>query len=204
MVKRLVLAAAVLGWASAAWAGEVDWRRAGGALLVESEPAAAQAGAPPAREDLQDLRVPPLRQPYGDVVAAAAERFGLDPKLLQALVAVESGYRPQALSPAGAGGLTQLMPATAADLGVRDRFDPTDGLFGGAEFLALQIRRFNDLRLALAAYNAGPARVAALGRVPAFPETRAYVTEVVNCYLALAVGRVVRSARDCPAEGAHP
>ena len=101
------------------------------------------------------------------------------------------------MSPAGAGGLTQLMPRTAEDLGVRDRFDPVANLRGGADYLARQLVRFGDVRLALAAFNAGPERVARLGRVPRIPETEAYVSAVVDCYLALSAGRGVRSARDC-------
>ncbi len=113
------------------------------------------------------------------------------------LVAEESAYRPDAVSPAGAGGLTQLMPGTARDLGVRDRFDAEENLFGGADYLARQLLRFGDLRLALAAYNSGPGRVARLGRIPDIEETRAYVVSVIDCYLALTAGRGVRSAPQC-------
>ncbi|MBT9470229.1 MAG: lytic transglycosylase domain-containing protein [Pseudomonadota bacterium] len=112
----------------------------------------------------------------------------------------ESAYQADALSAApggGAAGLTQLMPQTARELGVQDRFDPTENVFGGAQYLAAQLRRFGDVRLALAAYNAGPSRVARLGRAPDFPETRDYVVKVVDCYLALTAGRTIRSARDC-------
>ena len=124
-------------------------------------------------------------------------------RLLHALVVVESAYRPQACSHAGACGLTQLMPGTAADLGVRDRFDPYENLRGGADYLARQILRFGDLRLALAAYNSGPDRVARLGRIPNITETQNYVVTVINCYLALTAGRGVRSSRECtPAEAA--
>lgn len=108
---------------------------------------------------------------------------------------LESAYRADAVSPAGAGGLTQLMPATARDLGVRNRFDVEESLSGGADYLARQLLRFGDLRLALAAYNAGPERVARLGRVPEIEETRNYVVSVIDCYLALAAGRDVRPRR---------
>ena len=113
------------------------------------------------------------------------------------MIAEESAYRPHAVSPAGAGGLTQLMPGTAAELGVRDRFDIEQNLSGGADYLARQLLRFGDLRLALAAYNAGPGRVARLGRIPSIPETQAYVASVVECYLALTAGRRARSAWEC-------
>ena len=96
------------------------------------------------------------------------------------------------------------MPATARDLGVADRFDPAANLSGGADYLARQLLRFGDVRLALAAYNAGPARVARLGRVPEIAETKAYVQAVVDCYLALSAGRGVRSSRECRAPGNLP
>lgn len=113
------------------------------------------------------------------------------------MVSQESAYRPDALSPAGAGGLTQLMPGTALELGVGDRFDPAENLRGGADYLARQLVRFGDLRLALAAYNAGPGRVARLGRVPDFAETRTYVATVIECFLALTAGRRVTNSRQC-------
>lgn len=188
--------AGALALALAAAAGpagaEPDWRAAGGALFV--------AAAPPDRvEDAAAAasRPPPLDQPFAAIIAEAAAQKGLDPKLLHALVTVESAYRPAAVSRAGAAGLTQLMPAAARELGVDDRFDPVANLRGGADYLARQLRRFGDVRLALAAYNAGPDRVARLGRVPDIAETKAYVDAVVECYLALSAGRGVRSAREC-------
>ena len=117
---------------------------------------------------------------------------------------MESAYRPDAVSIAGAAGLTQLMPGAAAELGVEDRFDPLESLSGGADYLARQVLRFGDLKLALAAYNAGPARVAARGRIPEIRETQAYVATVVDCYLALSAGRRVRSARECRSKESAP
>jgi len=186
---RIALALALVAAPAAA---QPDWRGAGGPLFVDVGHAASVSGP---RDD--EARLPPLSQPFGQTVASAAERHGLDPKLLHALVTVESAYRADAVSRAGAAGLTQLMPATAVELGVSDRFDPQANLSGGADYLARQLLRFGDLRLALAAYNAGPARVAAIGRVPSIPETRAYVQAVVECYLALSAGRGVRRASEC-------
>lgn len=186
---------AMLALTAEASAQEADWSHAGGGLFAG--PAAGPAEEGPVATG--PAVVGPAPQPLAGAVDAAAARHGLDPKLLHALVAVESGYRAEVCSRAGACGLTQLMPATAAELGVRDRLSPEDSLGGGAEYLARQIRRFGDLRLALAAYNAGPERVARLGRIPAIAETRAYVDAVVECYLALAAGRRIRSARDCDA-----
>lgn len=187
---RSVLAACLLAAAACpAAAQEVDWSRAGGDLFGRAPLSAS--GAP------EEVRLPERNPPFRQALAEAAARHGLDEKLLQAVVAVESGFRPRAVSPAGAAGLTQLMPATARDLGVEDRFDPVDNLRGGADYLARQLLKFQDVRLALAAFNAGPARVERLGRVPRIPETEAYVELVLSCYLALAAGRDVRSARDC-------
>jgi len=146
VVKPAVAILIVTAWGSAALAQPADWSRAGGSLFV--------GGASPSdlvSPDLSLARLRPPAQPFAAAVAAAAERHGLDSKLLHAVVAVESGYRADALSPAGAAGLTQLMPATAAELGVRDRFDPAENLEAGADFLARQVLRFGDLKLALAA-----------------------------------------------------
>lgn len=196
MVRTVLFGLVMLGLASPASAQAVDWRRAGGdlfgAVMVEPVEAPAMATEP--------ARLDPLSQPFQEAIDAAAVAHGLDPKLLHALVVTESAYRADAVSPAGAGGLTQLMPGTAFDLGVRDRFDPTENLRGGAHYLARQILRFRDLRLALAAYNSGPGRVARLGRVPDIAETRAYVATVINCYLALTAGQAVTSSRQCPAQ----
>ncbi|SFS90633.1 lytic transglycosylase domain-containing protein [Brevundimonas viscosa] len=176
----------------------VDWARAGGELFVE-EPTPAPVDEPGAPPEAEPAVLGAPVQPFAQDVERAAHRHGLDPKLLHALVIVESAYRRDAVSLAGAAGLTQLMPATAADLGVRDRFDVEENLSGGADYLARQLLRFGDLRLALAAYNAGPGRVARLGRVPDIDETRDYVASVIDCYLALAAGRRARTARECRA-----
>lgn len=206
MVRSFCAAALVClmaGAAQAQGAGEatrdaVDWSTAGGDLFG---PPLITADTQPDRV-LETARLPALSQPYGEAVARAADRHGVDAKLLHALVIVESAYRADAVSPAGAGGLTQLMPGTAADLGVTDRFDVEQNLLGGADYLARQLVRFRDLRLALAAYNAGPARVARLGRIPDIEETRTYVARVVDCYLALTAGRSARSAAECRTPGA--
>ena len=172
------------------------WSQAGGDLIF-APPGAGDAGAgtppPPAGPVATGLAA----APFAAEIQAAAGRHGLDPKLLAALVAVESAFKADAVSPAGAVGLAQLMPATAAELGVADRRDPAENLDGGAAYLARQLARFGDVRLALAAYNAGPARVASADGVPDIAETRRYTIDVVDCFLALVAGRPVRSAADC-------
>ncbi|WP_421937390.1 lytic transglycosylase domain-containing protein [Phenylobacterium sp.] len=192
MVRPWALGALLAALLGAPALAAPDWGSAGGAIFAGAAPTPAAAPAPAEAAEL-----PPSRQPYDAAVREAATRHRIDPKLLHALVTVESAYRPRVTSSAGAGGLTQLMPGTARALGVSDRFDVAANLSGGADYLARQLLRFGDLRLALAAYNAGPERVARLGRIPQIAETEAYVTGVVECYLALSAGRVVRTARDC-------
>ncbi|NBW09132.1 MAG: lytic transglycosylase domain-containing protein [Caulobacteraceae bacterium] len=183
-------------------ASGVDWRGAGGGLFVEA--VAAGTGEEDASAPLEIARLAPLSQPFQTAIEEAAQAHGLDAKLLHALVLTESAYRPEVCSPAGACGLTQLMPGTALELQVTNRFDPVESLRGGADYLARQILRFGDLRLALAAYNAGPNRVARLGRVPDIAETQAYVATVIDCYLALSAGRGVTRSPQCRPREATP
>jgi len=124
--------------------------------------------------------------PYGSLIVAAGQRYGIDPALIAAVIQVESGFDPRAVSPAGAKGWMQLMDATAAGLGVSDPFDPAQNVDGGARYLRDMLARFGgDLRLALAAYNAGPLAVEQAGGVPDYPETQAYVSKVLATYQAL-------------------
>lgn len=119
-----------------------------------------------------------------DTIAPAS---GLEPQLLLAVISAESGFRAKAVSPKGAQGLMQLLPATARRLGVTDPFDPEQNVRGGARYLTELMRMFNDdLRLVLAAYNAGEGAVLRYGReIPPYPETRQYVTRVMERYSAL-------------------
>ena len=118
--------------------------------------------------------------PYSDLISAAASKYGVDPAVLKGLIKQESGFDPNAGSPAGAQGLTQLMPATAASLGVTDVHDPAQAIDAGAHYLRMQLDRFGgDLSKALAAYNAGPGAVQSFGGVPPYAETRTYVTNVL-------------------------
>jgi soluble lytic murein transglycosylase-like protein len=117
--------------------------------------------------------------PFGAEIDAAAARYGIDPALLKGLIRQESGFDPAARSPAGAVGLTQLMPGTAASLGV-DPADPAQAIDGGARYLKTQLDRFGgDASKALAAYNAGPGAVAKFGGVPPYAETQTYVQRVL-------------------------
>jgi soluble lytic murein transglycosylase-like protein len=121
----------------------------------------------------------PADVPYGAEITAAAKKHGLDPALLAGLVKQESGFNPNAGSPAGARGLTQLMPGTAAGLGVTNVLDPAQSLEGGAKYLRQQLDAFGgDVTRALAAYNAGPGAVKRYGGVPPYAETQNYVRAV--------------------------
>jgi soluble lytic murein transglycosylase-like protein len=117
--------------------------------------------------------------PYAAEISAAAAKHGVDPALLAGLVRQESNFNPNAKSPAGASGLTQLMPGTAAGLGVSDPTDPLQALDGGAKYLSQQLKAFDgDVARALAAYNAGPGAVQRFGGVPPYAETQNYVRKV--------------------------
>lgn len=111
--------------------------------------------------------------------------YGVDPRLMFALVAQESRFNPKAVSRSGAQGLGQLMPGTAAGLGVRNAFDIDDNLDGAVRYLAEQLNTFGKLSHALAAYNAGPGAVKRYGGVPPYRETRNYVRVIWNHYCQL-------------------
>jgi soluble lytic murein transglycosylase-like protein len=122
--------------------------------------------------------------PYASLFNQAATRHGVSAKLLAAVAKVESGYDPRAVSPAGAQGLMQIMPATAAGLGVNP-LDPTQAVDGAARILAGNLREFGSLPLALAAYNAGGGAVRRYDGIPPFAETQAYVPKVQAALAAL-------------------
>lgn len=119
---------------------------------------------------------------YAALFQAAGAAHDVDPALLAAVAQVESGMNPSAVSPAGAQGLMQLMPGTAADLGVADPFDPAQAVDGAARLLRSHLDRFGTVELALAAYNAGAGAVSRHGGIPPYPETQAYVRRVLDHY----------------------
>lgn len=119
------------------------------------------------------------RPPYSDLFSAASQKYGVPANLLSAVAEQESGYDPRAVSPAGAQGLMQLMPATAKHLGVTDAFDPAQAVDGAARMLRDLTRRFGTTELALAAYNAGPGAVLKYDGIPPYPETQRYVRNVL-------------------------
>jgi hypothetical protein len=117
----------------------------------------------------------------GAQIRDAAGRYGLPEELVTAVIRVESGFNPRAVSRKGAQGLMQLMPATASQLGVRDVFDTAENIDGGVRHLRGLIARFeNNLALALAAYNAGERAVVQHGGIPPYPETQQYVAQILR------------------------
>jgi soluble lytic murein transglycosylase-like protein len=125
------------------------------------------------------LAAPAAATAYESLVLEHAKSQSLRPELVRAVIQVESGFNPRALSPKGAIGLMQLMPATARDLGVRDAWDPSENIRGGTLYLRQLLDRYDgNEELALAAYNAGAGAVDAHGGIPPYRETRDYVQKV--------------------------
>ncbi|MDD0971540.1 MULTISPECIES: lytic transglycosylase domain-containing protein [Pseudomonas] len=144
-----------------------------------------EADAPLVSLDRQPQLI--ANQPYAELVSAAATANQLPEALLHAVIKSESNYNPGATSSKGAGGLMQLMPGTARDMGVTDVYDPKANIQGGAKYLKRLMTMFdNDIALAVAAYNAGPDAVLSRGRViPPFAETQRYVPSVLRQYRRL-------------------
>lgn len=131
--------------------------------------------------------VPPVevsQEPFGELIRAAAKRYGVDADLITSVIAAESNFNPKAISRRDARGLMQLLPTTATRLGVKNILDPQENIDAGTRYLSgLLLLYKNDLALALAAYNAGPERVQRYGqRVPPFAETLSYVRRVRQTY----------------------
>ena len=128
-------------------------------------------------------KIPLNRQAFDDEIRAAAQVFTVDDSLIRAIIHAESAYQPEALSPRGAQGLMQLMPATQKELQIDDVFDPISNIEGGTLYLSQLLNQFDhDVDLAAAAYNAGPGAVREYGGIPPYKETREYVRRVKILY----------------------
>src|SRR5688572_7911458 len=133
---------------------------------------------------MHDFRALPPEQAYNDLIKEAALLYNLDEHLIRSVMRAESSFNPLVVSPAGAQGLMQIMPALARELGVTDPFDPRQNIMAGARYLRqLLDSHAGNIRLALASYNAGPGNVARYKGVPPFRETRDYVRKITG-YLA--------------------
>jgi len=161
---------------------QIDGQDARWVAMKPSAPALADVGRhPPSSESPAFTQAVAAAGPiqWQASVANLAAKYDISPALLEAVVWQESRWRLTATSAAGAHGLAQLMPGTARDLGVDIR-DPSANLDGGARYLRMQLDTFGgDVEKALAAYNAGPARVDRAGGVPNIPETKAYVAAIM-------------------------
>lgn len=143
-------------------------------IEVDKVPAASTPAAKPPNVVHHPIRL-------DEALSAASQKHSVSPDLLRSVIRAESGFNANARSVKGAQGLMQLMPATAAKLGVRDAFDPAQNVDGGARYLHELLGRYNNnLTFALAAYNAGPERVEKYHGVPPFPETISYVNRVLR------------------------
>ncbi|MCG6922092.1 MAG: lytic transglycosylase domain-containing protein [Acidobacteria bacterium] len=168
---------------------KLEGHRVEGEMVVLELEGGGEIGVPPAhvRGFVPDEVVEEVTGPEGTdlraLAIATAEKHGLDPELVLAVVGVESAFQPEAVSPKGAQGLMQLMPGTAASLGVEDALDPEQNLDGGVRHLGSLLALYDgDLARALAAYNAGEGAVSRHRGVPPFQETREYVRKVLERY----------------------
>ena len=166
---------------------KLEGHRLEGETLVLTLRGGGEMGVPPetVRGFVPDEVLDEIQAPAGSdlrtLAVEVARRHGLDPDLVVAVVGVESGFRPEAVSPKGAQGLMQLMPATARSLGVEDTLDPAQNLDGGVRHLGALLTLYGgDVARALAAYNAGEGAVARHGGIPPYKETRAYVRKILE------------------------
>ena len=197
-VLALLVAAVPPAWAQVVQLGEAD-----GTVHLTNAPSDPRyrrlgiAPAPPGRAPTVVVAsLVPLNTPatIGAHIRTAAARYGLSEQLVTAVIRVESAFNPLAVSPKGAQGLMQLMPATASQLGVRNVFDVAENIDGGVRHLRGLIDRFdNNLSLALAAYNAGERAVLQHGGIPPFPETEEYVARILGIVSGQAPSEATRS-----------
>lgn len=175
----------VLGapWAAAAGGAIFSYTDADGITHFTNVPRGDKRYKPVQRRTFRHRNYrAPKRDTYDTLIQSTAAEYGIPPALVKAVIAAESAFNPTAVSRAGAQGLMQLMPGTAAALGVSDSLVPEENVRGGVTYLRLMIERYGDLSRALAAYNAGPGAVDKYGGIPPYRETKDYVARVLSYY----------------------
>ena len=183
MYKLLLLTIGVLtGVTSNSWSQIYGYKNEKGILVISNVPSSSK---------MKLLRIDPSTKTsaqwqdageYDTLIINASTLTGVDPELIKAVIAVESGFNRQAVSAKGALGLMQLIPATARRYGVVNPFNPWQNIKAGATYLCEQLQEFGDLKLALAAYNAGPSSVKRYNGIPPYQETISYVNKVLSLY----------------------
>jgi soluble lytic murein transglycosylase-like protein len=174
-MRTLLLTAAAL---SAPHAAKVSANKAWGAATTSLASVAA-GPLPSVSVNIDSFNPLDSRHAYDDIIAEAADKYRLDPHMIRAVMQAESAFNAMAVSPVGAVGLMQLMPAVAAELGADDPMDPYQNIMAGSRHLRQLLNSHNgNVRLALASYNAGPGNVAKYRGIPPFRETRNYVKKV--------------------------
>jgi soluble lytic murein transglycosylase-like protein len=149
----------------------------------EQGPNAVATAAPASASETTASGRVPVKDPIRNLIVSAASRYQIDPDFVFSVVKAESGFNPTAISPKGARGLMQLMPQTAARLGIENVFDPAANVEGGTKYLRHLLDLYDgDAVKALAAYNAGPQRVEQYGGIPPYRETWAYVARIIDDY----------------------
>jgi soluble lytic murein transglycosylase-like protein len=154
-------------------------------ILEDIEVAILPKPAPKKIIEKQTPALPPSRESahtrFDSIIHTAAARYQVDPAMVKAIILAESSYNPKAVSRVGARGLMQLMPATARELGVRDSFNPEQNIHGGVKYFKQLLVQFDgNVKLALAAYNAGRGRVMQYKGIPPFKDTRFYIKKVLE------------------------
>ena len=175
-MRTLLLTAAAL---SAPHAAKVSASKAWGDLATTTLAAIASGPLPSVAVTIDSFNPVDARHAYDDIIAEAADKYDIDPNMIRAVMQAESAFNAMAVSPVGALGLMQLMPAVAAELGADDPMDPRQNIMAGARHLKLMLDTHRgNVKLALASYNAGPGNVARYRGIPPFKETRNYVKKV--------------------------